>query len=90
MARQAAGMGGFDLDLVTIAMADAGIYLSCPVLDLAAGEWARSGPKAARRRLGSGQDSAERQSALARAIYRDHRFSLARTIVVLGLQLMAR
>ena len=42
------------------------------------------------RRLGSAQDSAERQSALARAIYRDHRFSLARMSLVLGLQLMAR
>jgi len=42
------------------------------------------------RRLGSGQDSAEKQSALARAIYRDHRFSLARMTLVLGLQLTAR
>jgi len=42
------------------------------------------------RRLGSGQDSAEKQSALARAIYRDHRFSLARVSLVLGLQLIAR
>ena len=42
------------------------------------------------RRLGSGQDSAEKQSALARAIYRDHRFSLARMSLVLGLQLIAR
>jgi hypothetical protein len=42
------------------------------------------------RRLGSGQDPAERQSALARAIYRDHRFSLARMSLVLGLQLIAR
>jgi len=40
--------------------------------------------------LGSGQDSAEKQSALARAIYRDHRFSLARKTLVLGLQLTAR
>ena len=42
------------------------------------------------RRLGSGQDSAEKQSALARAIYQDHRFSLARMSLVLGLQLIAR
>jgi len=42
------------------------------------------------RRLGSGQDSAEKQSALACAIYRDHRFSLARMSLVLGLQLIAR
>jgi len=42
------------------------------------------------RRLGSGQDSAEKQSALARAIYRDHRFSLARMSLVLGLQVIAR
>ena len=42
------------------------------------------------RRLGSAQDSAEKQSALARAIYRDHRFSLARMSLVLGLQLIAR
>jgi len=42
------------------------------------------------RRLGSGQDSAEKQSALARAIYRDHRFSLAHMSLVLGLQLIAR
>jgi len=40
--------------------------------------------------LGSGQDSAEKQSALARAIYRDHRFTLARMPLVLGLQLTAR
>jgi hypothetical protein len=42
------------------------------------------------RRLGSGQDSAEKRSALARAIYRDHRFSLARMSLVLGLQVIAR
>ena len=42
------------------------------------------------RRLGSGQDPADRQSALARAIYRDHRLSFVRTSVVLALQLMAR
>jgi hypothetical protein len=42
------------------------------------------------RRLGSGTDSPDEQSALARAIYRDHRFSLARMTLVLGLQLMAR
>ena len=42
------------------------------------------------RRLGSGQDSADGQSALARAIYRDHRLSFVRMSVVLGLQLLAR
>jgi hypothetical protein len=42
------------------------------------------------RRLGSGQDSPEQQSTLARAVYRDHRFSFARMTLVLGLQLMAR
>jgi hypothetical protein len=42
------------------------------------------------RRLGSAQDSPDAQSALARAIYRDHRFSFARMSLVLGLQLMAR
>jgi hypothetical protein len=39
------------------------------------------------RRLGSAQDSLEEQSQLARSIYRDHRLSFARMIVVLGLQL---
>jgi hypothetical protein len=42
------------------------------------------------RRLGSGKDSAEEQSRLARAICRDHLFSLARMIGVLVLQLSAR
>jgi hypothetical protein len=42
------------------------------------------------RRLGNGKDSAEEQSRLARAIYRDHLFSLARMSVVLVLQLSAR
>ena len=42
------------------------------------------------RRLGSGKDSPDEQSALARAIYRDHRFSFVRMTLVLGLQLMAR
>ena len=41
-------------------------------------------------RLGRGNDSPEQQSALARAIYRDHLLSFARMIVVLGLQLTAR
>jgi len=41
------------------------------------------------RRLGSGQDSAEVQSQLARAICRDHIFSLARMTCVLILQLIA-
>jgi hypothetical protein len=39
------------------------------------------------RRLGSGKDSAERQSTLARSICRDHLLSFARMSVVLGLQL---
>jgi hypothetical protein len=42
------------------------------------------------RRLGMGVDSAEEQARLARAIYRDHKFSFARMVVVLGLQLIAR
>src|SRR6266851_6498614 len=42
------------------------------------------------RRLGSAQGSAEEQSRLARAIYRDHLTSFARMVVVLGLQLVAR
>ena len=42
------------------------------------------------RRLGGAQDSPEMQSTLARAIYRDHLFSFARTFLVLGLQLIAR
>jgi hypothetical protein len=42
------------------------------------------------RRLGSGQDSAEEQSRLARAVCRDHMLSFARMVVVLCLQLMAQ
>jgi hypothetical protein len=42
------------------------------------------------RRLGSATDSAEEQSRLARAICRDHMFSLARMSAVLILQLIAR
>ena len=42
------------------------------------------------RRLGRGQDEADVQSTLARAIYRDHVWSFARTAVVLGLQLATR
>jgi len=41
------------------------------------------------RRLGSGKDTREAQSILARAIYRDHLISFARTAVVLCLQLIA-
>ena len=41
------------------------------------------------RRLGSAKDSPEVQSALARAVCRDHLFSFARMSVVLGLQLIA-
>jgi hypothetical protein len=42
------------------------------------------------RRLGSAKDSPEAQSALARAVCRDHLFSFARMSMVLGLQLIAR
>src|SRR5215510_12046448 len=42
------------------------------------------------RRLGDAQDTADTQSALARAICHDHLWSFARTFVVLGLQLIAR
>ena len=42
------------------------------------------------RRLGSARDTPETQSALARAICRDHLWSFARTLLVLGLQLIAR
>jgi len=41
------------------------------------------------RRLGSGNDTAEEQSRLARAVCRDHMRSFARMVVVLGLQLVA-
>jgi hypothetical protein len=41
-------------------------------------------------RLGRAIDPPDVQSGLARAIYRDHVFSFARMIVVLGLQLIAR
>src|SRR6202165_2370219 len=40
------------------------------------------------RRLGRATDAPEMQSTLARAVYRDHLFSLARMTVVLGLQLI--
>ena len=42
------------------------------------------------RRLGSGKDSAQEQSRLARSVCRDHMLSFARMVVVLCLQLMAR
>jgi hypothetical protein len=42
------------------------------------------------RRLGGAQDAPEIQSTLARAIYRDHLYSFARTTLVLLLQLIAR
>jgi hypothetical protein len=41
-------------------------------------------------RLGRAGDTAEQQSTLAHAIFRDHLSSFARMIAVLGLQLMAR
>jgi hypothetical protein len=40
-------------------------------------------------RLGRAADSAEAQSRLARAIYRDHLYCLAAMVVVVGLQLSA-
>jgi hypothetical protein len=49
---------------------------------------ARTVPNA--RRLGSAKGSAEGQSRLTRAVFRDHMFSFARMVVVLGLQLVAR
>jgi hypothetical protein len=42
------------------------------------------------RRLGSGEDSAEEQSRLARAVCRDHMLGFARMLGVLSLQLIAR
>jgi hypothetical protein len=42
------------------------------------------------RRLGSGSDTPEEQSRLARAVCRDHMLSFARMLVVLILQLIAR
>jgi hypothetical protein len=42
------------------------------------------------RRLGRAQDSPETLTALARAVYRDHLWSFARTLLVLALQLNAR
>jgi hypothetical protein len=41
-------------------------------------------------RLGRAEATAEQQSTLARTIFRDHLVSLARMMVVLGLQLTAR
>jgi hypothetical protein len=41
------------------------------------------------RRLGMAADSPQEQSRLARAVCRDHMFSFARMVVVLGLQLIA-
>ena len=40
-------------------------------------------------RLGSAVDTAEQQSVLARAIYRDHMFAFVRMTLVLGLQIAA-
>jgi NADH:ubiquinone oxidoreductase subunit 6 (subunit J) len=42
------------------------------------------------KRFGAAQDTPEVQSTLARAIYRDHLLSFARTFLVLALQLIAR
>ena len=42
------------------------------------------------KRLGRAEDSPPQQSVLARAVYRDHLFSFARMIGVLGLQLIAK
>ena len=63
---------------VSIALAGSGFVLTLR----------RTVPNA--KRLGRAEDSPEQQSTLARAVYRDHLFSLARMIVVLGLQLIAR
>jgi hypothetical protein len=63
---------------VSIALAGSGFVLTIT----------RTVPNAVR--LGSARDTAEQQSTLARAIYRDHLSSFARMIVVLGLQLTAR
>jgi len=63
---------------VSIALAGSGFVLTLR----------RTVPNA--KRLGRAEDSPEQQSTLARAVYRDHLFSLARMIVVLGLQLAAR
>ena len=41
-------------------------------------------------RLGSAVDSAERQSVLARKIFRDHVFAFVRMTIVLGLQIAAQ
>jgi hypothetical protein len=63
---------------VSIALAGSGVVVTIT----------RTVPNAVR--LGRGNDAPEQQSTLARAIYRDHLFSFARMIVVLGLQLIAR
>jgi hypothetical protein len=63
---------------VSIALAGSGFVLTIT----------RTVPNAVR--IDSIEDSAEQQSTLARAIYRDHLFSFARMAVVLGLQLIAR
>ena len=73
-----AGVNPWWIGWVSIALAGSGVV---PTLT-------RTVPNA--RRLGSGKDSADEQSALARAIYRDHRLSFLRMSVVLGLQLIAR
>ncbi len=63
---------------VSIALAGSGFVLTIT----------RTVPNAVR--LASARDTAEQQSTLARAIYRDHLSSFARMMVVLGLQLTAR
>jgi len=62
----------------SLALAGSGVVLTI----------ARTVPNAVR--LGAASDPLERQSTLARAVYRDHLSSFARMIVVLGLQLLAR
>ena len=72
------GVTSWWIGWVSIALAGSGFVLTLR----------RTVPNA--KRLGRAEDSPEQQSTLARAVYRDHLFSLARMIVVLGLQLIAR
>jgi hypothetical protein len=62
----------------SIALAGSGFVLTA----------ARTVPNAVR--LGSAKDAPAMQSALARAVYRDHLFGIARMILLLALQLIAK
>ena len=62
----------------SIALAGSGFVLTA----------ARTVPNAVR--LGSAKDAPDMQSALARAVYRDHLFGVARMILLLALQLIAK